>query len=70
MLIIIALRVKFIINQLCYRLREADTTILLILKTYYAIGLYPDAYKMNMVFQDIARKKANDEELARAGKFK
>ncbi|XP_021968667.1 SURP and G-patch domain-containing protein 1 isoform X2 [Folsomia candida] len=29
-----------------------------------------DAYKMNMVFQDIARKKANDEELARAGKFK
>ncbi len=29
-----------------------------------------EAYKMNMIFQDIARKKAKDEELARAGKFK
>lgn len=29
-----------------------------------------EAYKMNMVFQDIARKKAQDEELAKAGKFK
>lgn len=29
-----------------------------------------EAYKMNLVFQDIARKKAKDEELERAGKFK
>lgn len=29
-----------------------------------------EAYKMNMVFQDIARKKARDEKLQMAGKFK
>lgn len=29
-----------------------------------------EAFKMNMMFQDIARKKARDEELAKAGKFK
>ncbi len=29
-----------------------------------------EAFKMNLLFQDIARKKARDEELARKGKFK
>jgi len=29
-----------------------------------------EAYKMNLVFQDIARKKAKNEEIERAGKFK
>lgn len=29
-----------------------------------------EAYKMNLLFQDIARKKARDEELLKSGKFK
>lgn len=29
-----------------------------------------EAYKMNLLFQDIARKKAKDEKLAQTGKFK
>jgi len=29
-----------------------------------------EAYKMNLLFQDIARKKAKDEQLAQARKFK